>query len=842
MWLIKVIKMNDIRLSAMLLRQETAQLSSTNTIEEASRYMHQHHVSSIIIVNDDNQPIGIFTEHDILKSIAKMLPKSTLLCEVMSKNLFMLNGLVYFNDAYIIMQSKGYRHVVVVDDNETLLGVISEGDFIRHIGFIELPIIKVAEDIMKETPLMIESDTLIINAAKMMHERHCDYAIVMDELKPQGLVRERDIAHFYLQEEFSANETVQKLIQEDLVFISPSIPLKQAVALMEEHGIHQLVVADSKEKILGLLNRHDVLKTIHGAYFETLLKTINKKNKDIDELKKRESELKQKEIIFNEAESLAHIGSWVLDIHENILTWSNECYNIFGIAIGAPMTYELFLDRVHNDDRANVRNTWEKALQGGKYEIEHRILVNQNIKWVREKGKLNLSENGEMVSGIGTVQDITEYKMYEEKLEHLANYDTLTGLANRSFLFAYLQKVIYRAKRSNSIAGLILIGLDHFKDINDSYGHTIGDELLKMVANRLSLRIRKGDFIARMGGDEFAIILEQINSADEAAIVGREIIDELSQPMILSNKREIHVGASAGIVLAPDNAQTAEELIQFCDTALDRAKSDKCGSIRYYTEELTELAQKRVLCESRLRRAIECNEFELYYQPQVHISSGRIVGAEALIRWHDPEQGMVPPYLFIPLAEETGLIGAIGEWVIRQACRQGKIWNDKGYNLSLSVNVAAYQVRHQNLLEVINNALHESGFTPDKLVLELTESALMQHEEEIVSKLYSLRSKGIGLAIDDFGTGYSSYSYLKRFPIDILKIDKSFIDDIPFKNDDMAIVKAIIAMGNALGFKVLAEGTEHAEQIKFLNENGCEFYQGYFKSKPVPAEAFEKLL
>ena len=834
--------MKDIRLSDMLHTQKIAQLSPLNTIEEASQQMHTHRISSIVIVNEMHQPVGIFTEHDILKSIAKMHPKHTPLHEVMSANLFMLNGSVYFNDAYIMMQSKGYRHVVVVDDEKMLLGVISEGDFIRNISFIELPIVKVAEDIMKEAPLMIEKDALIIHAAKMMHERHCDYAIVMDALKPQGVVRERDIAHFYLQETFSENETVETLIQEALVFVSPSIPLKHAVTLMEEHGVHQLVVADSKEKILGLLNRHDVLKTIHSAYFETLLKTISEKNKDIDALKKRELELKQKEIIFNEAQSLAHIGSWVLEIDNHTLMWSNECYHIFGIPVGTPMTYERFLERIHEEDRQSVHAAWEKALVDNIYEIEHRIWVDKNIKWVREKGKLNFNEDGTLISGIGTVQDITEYKVYEAKLEHLANYDTLTDLANRTFLFAYLQKVIYRAKRSGSIAGLILIGLDHFKDINDSYGHTIGDELLKMVALRLTMRFRKGDFIARLGGDEFAVILEQISSADQVSVVAREIIEELSLPMILSNKREIHIGASAGIVIAPDNAQTAEELIQFCDTALDRAKSDKSGSIRYYTEELTELAQKRVACEGHLRRAIECHEFELYYQPQVHIASGRIVGAEALIRWHHPQQGMIAPATFIALAEETGLIGMIGEWVIQEACRQGKIWNDKGYNLSMSVNVAAYQVRHQNLVEVIHKALQESGFTPDKLVLELTESALMQHEEEIVSKLYSLRSKGIGLAIDDFGTGYSSYSYLKRFPIDILKIDKSFIDDIPFKNDDMAIVKAIIAMGNALGFKVLAEGTEHAEQIKFLNENGCEFYQGYFKSKPVPADAFEKLL
>lgn len=834
--------MKNLHLSSMLLTQTIIQLSPNNTIEDASKYMHQHHVSSVIVVDNDNQPIGIFTEYDVLKSIAKFHSKDTFLSEVMTKSLFILKGSVYFHDAYTMMQSKGYRHVIVVDEHETLIGVVSEGDFIRQIGSLEMSVIKVVEDIMKEAPLMIQSHTLIIDAARMMSERHCDYAIVMKDVEAQGLVRERDITHCYVHEDFCADVTVEKLICEELHLISPSIPIQQAVALMEEHGVHQLFVADSKGMIIGLLNRHDVLKTIHGAYIETLLETIKDKNEHIDELKKRESQLEQKDIALNEAQSIAHLGSWTLDLKENVLSWSNECYNIFGIDIGTPMTYELFLEKIHEDDREKVNNSWEAAIQGNKYEIEHRILVDEKIKWVREKGKLNISKEGELLSGIGTVQDITQYKVYEEKLELLANYDTLTGLANRTFLFTYLQKAVYRAKRENSIVGLILIGLDHFKDVNDSYGHTIGDELLLQVANRLSIRLRKGDFIARLGGDEFAIILERINSTDEAAVVAQEIIEALSQPNILSNKAQIHIGASAGIVIAPDNAETAEELIQFGDTALYRAKNEKRGSIRYYSEELTESVKKRILCESRMRDAIEYNQFELYYQPQVHISSDRIIGAEALIRWNDPQEGLVSPNHFIPLAEETGLIGAIGQWVIREACIQGKYWNDRGHNLSISVNVSVYQLRHQDLLKIVNDALQESGFSPDKLVLELTESALMQYEEEIVSMLYSLRAKGIGLAIDDFGTGYSSYSYLKRYPIDILKIDKSFIDDIPFKNDDMAIVKAIIAMGNTLGYKVLAEGTEHAEQIEFLNENGCEFYQGYFKSKPVRALEFEKLL
>jgi EAL domain-containing protein (putative c-di-GMP-specific phosphodiesterase class I) len=283
-------------------------------------------------------------------------------------------------------------------------------------------------------------------------------------------------------------------------------------------------------------------------------------------------------------------------------------------------------------------------------------------------------------------------------------------------------------------------------------------------------------------------------------------------------------------------------LLQHADAALYKAKSERRGTYRYYTDELTDSARHRIESESRLRRAIINNEFELYYQPQVHIATGRILGAEALIRWNDPDRGMIPPSAFIPIAEETGLIGEIGLWVLRETCRQGKIWLDGGHRLTLAVNVSAHQVHHQNIPKLVEETLLNSGYPANRLELELTESTLMQREEETVAMLHSLRAQGIRLAIDDFGTGYSSLSYLKRFPIDVLKIDKSFVDDIPFEADDMAIVTAIIAMGQALGFQVLAEGTERIEQIDFLREKGCTMYQGYFKSPPLPAKEFEKLL
>ena len=282
--------------------------------------------------------------------------------------------------------------------------------------------------------------------------------------------------------------------------------------------------------------------------------------------------------------------------------------------------------------------------------------------------------------------------------------------------------------------------------------------------------------------------------------------------------------------------------MQYADSALYKAKNEGLGLCRYYTDEMTQQTRKKIVYENQLRSALENNELELYYQPQVHIGTGKILGAEALLRWNHPAEGCLSPNIFIPIAEETGLINSIGEWVLLEACRQGKVWLDMGKRVTLAVNVSANQVKFQNIPAIVENALSITGYEASRLEIEITESALMQREEASVGMLHELRAKGIRLAIDDFGTGYSSLSYLKRFPIDVLKIDKSFIDDIPYEKDDMAIVVAIIEMGKALGYQVLAEGVEALEQLEFLKEKGCTLYQGYYKSKPLNAKDFLTLL
>ena len=396
--------------------------------------------------------------------------------------------------------------------------------------------------------------------------------------------------------------------------------------------------------------------------------------------------------------------------------------------------------------------------------------------------------------------------------------------------------------KNNKILAVLILDLDRFKDINDSYGHSIGDEILKLISSRISSKIKEGDLVARLGGDEFAIILENLTDTKDIVNMTNSILQIISKIYKLSNDIEIHIEASIGVVIAPDDAEDVEKILQYADSALYQAKNNGRGGFSFYSDEMTKKAMQKIAYESELRHAIENNELELYYQPQVHMKTKKIVSCEALLRWDSAKFGKVTPDIFIPIAEDSGLINTIGEWVINEACKQGKIWIDKGYHITIAVNVSPNQVKYQNLPMVISNALKSSGYRADRLEIEITESSLMQREEEVVEMLHSLRAKGIRLAIDDFGTGYSSLSYLKRFPIDVLKIDKSFIDDIPYEKDDMAIVIAIIEMGKALGFQVLAEGTEHQEQLDFLEEKGCDSYQGYIKSKPIPAQEFEMIL
>lgn len=439
---------------------------------------------------------------------------------------------------------------------------------------------------------------------------------------------------------------------------------------------------------------------------------------------------------------------------------------------------------------------------------------------------------------VSVINDVSERVNYQKELEYQATHDSLTGLANRNLLNDRITQAIAWAKRQDLSVGLMLLDLDHFKLINDASGHGAGDEMLKQVANRLSHCVRETDTVARLGGDEFVIILTDLPETGDVDIVAEKILAALARPFEI-NDHDVFVTASIGISLYPRDGDHGEILLRYADIAMYRVKEHGRNSVRQFIPEMGVTAISRLNMEGALRRALERHELTLHYQPKIELATGHIVGAEALVRWHHPQIGLIHPIEFIPLAEETGLILPLGEWVLAEACRQQVSWKKSGMgDLKIAVNMSPRQFRQEDLSERVAAIFTETGADPSNVTLELTESMVMQDVNSTLVALRALKNLGLSISLDDFGTGYSSLSYLRRFPIDELKIDKSFINDIHENPDDAAIASAIIAMALSLSLSVVAEGVEKKEQAELLRKMGCSQVQGYYFGRPMDAAGF----
>ncbi|PTQ91055.1 putative bifunctional diguanylate cyclase/phosphodiesterase [Agitococcus lubricus] len=563
--------------------------------------------------------------------------------------------------------------------------------------------------------------------------------------------------------------------------------------------------------------------------------------RDISPERETEEKLRLSASVFEHAAE----GIYILDHELRYLSVNPRYSQITGFSDGELHGFHIFDERLNSfaDKAANYHPIFERLKAEDEWQgelIDYRKNGQSFPQWLHIT-TVRDSENT-ISHYVGIVSDLTQRKESEEKLKYLANYDRLTGLANRNLFRDRLHTAMLRARDQARELALIYIDLDRFRTINDSLGHELGDELLKKVAERISAAATKVDTLARIGSDEFTLIVDQNINRPQLESFCEAIIDQLRRPFRVG-EHELLLGASIGVSLFPDHGRELQILINHADLALQQAKRMGGNSTRFFSSDVRSVSVEQVTLESALRKAIFRDEFVVYYQPKLCLKTNRIIGTEALVRWQHPTMGLLAPGQFIHLAEEAGLISAIGEIVLDKACRQTKLWHDQGFgHICTSVNVVAQQLQRGNLLDIVDRVLIGTGLDPVDLELEITESSLMDDRVTVSEILEGIRSRGIKIALDDFGTGYSSLSYLCDFPIDIIKIDQSFVFTIGQNDKHEAIVRAIFAMGHSLGMKVVAEGVETQEHLDFLRNEGCDLIQGYLISRPIPADDLTQLL
>ena len=557
------------------------------------------------------------------------------------------------------------------------------------------------------------------------------------------------------------------------------------------------------------------------------------------------------------AQRIAKIGDWEWQPQTGHFSASSELCRLMGIRhqdFGG--TLDAFLQAVETQDQDRVDKALRRILTDRTpCDIDHRIMLPNGSEFVVNlQAEAVYDDRSKALTIVGTAQDISERKRSEREIHRLAYYDSLTGLPNRVLFKDRVTQAIAHARRYQYHLAVLFLDLDRFKLINDTLGHNVGDLLLKHLADRLSESIRHSDSIgrstetvqthelARLGGDEFTVLLTNLKDVQDASKVARRILEGLAQPFLVSG-HEIFVTVSVGIAIFPADGDSVDMLLKNSDTAMYHAKEQGRNNFQYYSNAMNAAANERLMLEREVRHATEREEFVVYYQPQIDLRSGRIMGAEALVRWQHPKRGLLVPGEFLQAASDTGMIRTIDEWVLRTACRQNRAWQQRGLAVpSVSINVSNSLFHGSTLLKAVEDTFAETGLTPDRLELELTESIAMRNVDTSITVLQQLKAMGVQLAIDDFGTGYSSLSYLQRLPVNRVKIDQSFVRELLSRVQPVPIVRAIIAMAHSLQLEVLAEGVEDETQRAILVAEGCDQAQGYLFGHPMPAAEFEKLL
>ena len=568
-------------------------------------------------------------------------------------------------------------------------------------------------------------------------------------------------------------------------------------------------------------------------------------NRDITDRKRAELALREGEDMLRATFEQAAVGMTIMSLDLRFLRANAKFCEMLGYTLEELLQMQL-ADTNPPDTLEEAiefrRRLVEGAARGGELREKRLLRKDGSVLWVALATSLVRGGDGEPRCFVSVIEDITERKQSQTRLQQLAHYDVVTGLPNRALVYERLAQGLAQSARRKWPLGLIFIDVDHFKKVNDTFGHAAGDKLLQQVAARLAQAVRAGDVVGRLGGDEFVVLLMDLAAANDAGVVALKILGAFREPFELGGG-EIYATASVGVALYPDDSQDLDTLVRNADAAMYEAKKAGRDCYRYYKPEMNARAAHMLTLESELRRAFERDEFELHFQPKVGIASGEITGVEALLRWRHPERGLLAPAEFMPVLEETGLVVRAGAWVLDCVCRELQRWRSRGVRqVPVAVNISARQFRAANLAAEIGAVLDRHGVDPKLLEIEITETSLMSGASQVVATLADLKSLGVRIAIDDFGTEYSSLSYLRRFPIDIVKIDRSFVSEIPDNRDDAAITRAIISMVHSLGLSVVAEGVETRAQLGFLAVLNCDEVQGFLFARPMPGTDIEQWL
>jgi diguanylate cyclase (GGDEF)-like protein/PAS domain S-box-containing protein len=569
-----------------------------------------------------------------------------------------------------------------------------------------------------------------------------------------------------------------------------------------------------------------------------VVRTTRTVEDELASAERRVEDLAQREQRLIEAQRISGVGSYDFDLATNTNVWSDQLYRIYGREPQSfNASYEVFLSMLHPDDREHVMAVHQHALEtNSSYEMEERVVwPDGQVRTLASWGEVIADEEGKPLRMVGICWDITERKTMEEQLVHGALHDTLTHLPNRNLIDDRLAVALSALGRRELPLGLMLLDIDRFKVVNDSLGHEVGDRVLIEMGARLAGAVRPGDTVGRFGGDEFVVICEELTSAGEALGIAQRVQEAMGQPILVEGN-ELVLSISTGIALATQPTTLPGSLLRDADSAMHHAKRSGRARSVVFVDEMRDQAMGRLETETQLRRAIAEGQLRVHYQPILGLGSRTVTGVEALVRWAHPTRGIVAPADFVPIAEETGLIVPIGEWVLEEACRQLVLWDALLPGLTVSVNLSGVQIVQPDIVTRIAAVIDRTGVDAGRVALEITESVLMRDAEDTLSVLRALKDLGVKLHVDDFGTGYSSLSYLKRFPVDALKVDRSFVDGLAGDPEDIAIVGAIIGLAQSLGMGTIAEGVESTAQLEALERLGCESGQGFLFSHPLVAE------